>query len=421
MATIKVIVRKDQGKIRINEKGETLIFIQYGHLGKTVLFTTGIKVNPQYLKFDKNDLDQREPLKKSLNGYTTKNSNIRKIANRIDEIKDKLINQDIEPTTEEVKKIFEAESKPVEEKKDFLQVFNQFIEESKPVRALNTIKQYTTAYNHLKNFEEFTKEKITFEKINLKFYDKLVNYFLIEKKMNNNTVGTQIKDLKSFLNYVKKRGIKVSEDINHFKVLREKPAIIYLSQEELDHLYKFDFKGNKKLEKSRDLFCLQAATGLRISDLLRLGKEHIQDNTIRLKAHKTKTNVHVPLTPISAAILAKYDYELPMISEQKQNKYIKEACQEAELNRKVEVPEYKGGKKEYKSYFLYELVTSHVAIKCFISHCIEKGMSPAVVSKITGKTTKILLQNYYSTHDNVIMMEMQKAFGLPDSPLKVAK
>ncbi|MBX9851245.1 MAG: hypothetical protein K2X86_05735 [Cytophagaceae bacterium] len=71
MATIKIIVRKEKDKIRVNSKGETTIFIQYGHQGKTILFSTSIRVNPQYLKWakddqgnDKDDLDQyNTPLK----------------------------------------------------------------------------------------------------------------------------------------------------------------------------------------------------------------------------------------------------------------------------------------------------------------------------------------------------------------------
>ncbi|GAL84243.1 site-specific recombinase XerD [Sporocytophaga myxococcoides] len=410
MATIKIIIRKENGKIRINSKGESAIFIQYGHLGKSILFPTSIKVDPHFLKFNNKDLDQREPIRKSLPGYSVKNSNIRKLAQEIDHIKDRLINQDIVPTVEEVRRIYNQKHKP-EEIKDFFTVYEEFINENRAVKAGNTIKQYITSFNHLKDFQKFSKDKIRFEKIDLRFYDKYLNYLITEKNLANNTVGTQIKDLKAFLNYIKKRGISVSTDVNEFKVLREKPTIIYLSQKELSHLYNFDFKGNQKLERARDLFCLQAATGLRISDLFRLGKEHIQENTIRLKAHKTKTDVLVPLTPISSGILSKYNYDLPLISEQKQNENIKLACYEAGLKRKLEIAEYKGGRKEYRTAFLFELITSHVAIKSFISHAIEKGLSPAVVAKITGKTTKILLQNYYSTHDTVVKTEMEKAFG----------
>jgi site-specific recombinase XerD len=425
MATIKVIVRKEKGETRTNSKGVTSIFIQYGHLGKSVLFSTSIRIDPKYLKFDGEDLDQREPIKKSLHGYTTKNSNIRKIANEIDEIKDKLINQDIVPTVDEVKKVYESKFKPLEPQKDFFDLFDAFVA-SPGKRSKSTINTYKTVFNNLRTYEAFSKQKISLDKIDYKFYDKLLNYFLNDhvlpdksKGMAPTAVGNQIKTLKSFLRHLIKQGYKIDTNLAEFKAYKEKPAIIYLSQDELEALYAHDFSGDKKLEKVRDLFVLQASTGLRISDLKRLGKEHVKGNTIKMKAHKTLKDIIVPLTPKSDAILRKYDYELPMISEQKINDYIKDACQAVGINSAIEVATYRNGTKTFKKYFKYELITTHVAVKTFISHCGEKGISPKVVSEIVGKTVKVILDCYYGTNEKVIEMEMQKAFGSPDSPLKV--
>jgi integrase len=108
------------------------------------------------------------------------------------------------------------------------------------------------------------------------------------------------------------------------------------------------------------------------------------------------------------------------MSEQKINLHIKDACKEIKINSPVEVVTYKGGKKEYEKFFKYELITTHVAVKTFITHCAEKGITPKVVAEITGKTVQVILNNYYGTNDKVIEMEMQKAFGLPETKLLVA-
>lgn len=418
MATIKVIVRKEKGKIRVNSKGESALFIQYGHLGKSILFTTSIRVDPKFLKFDKEDLDQREPIKKSLPGFTTKNSNIRKVATEIDGIKDKLINQDTAPTVEAVKKIYEEKYKPTEPEKDFFQLFDEFVK-NPGKRSVSTINSYKTVFNNLRTFESVKREKITLDKIDYKLYDKLINYFLNEHildgsrgKKNDPTkkkrigmaptaVGNQIKTLKSFLIHLRKRGYKINTDLGEFKAYKERPTIIYLSQEELEALNNHDFSKTERLEKVRDLFVLQSSTGLRISDLRRLGREHIQGSIIRMKAHKTMKDIIVPLTPKSDAILRKYDYELPIMSEQRINDYIKEACQEVGINSPIEIQEYRAGKKIYKKYFKYELITTHTAVKTFITHCGEKGISAKVVSEIVGKTVKVILDCYYGTNEKV--------------------
>jgi integrase len=426
MATIKIIVRKEKGKIKTNSKGETLIFIQYGHSGKTILFSSEMRINPQFLKWDEKDLDQRNPIKKSLVGFTTKISNIKKIANEIDEIKDKLINQNIYPSTEEVRRVFDSRRNTSPIKKGFFQLFDDFIEESKPTKASGTVKHYRTVYNHLMKYSTLKKEVIAIDKIDIRFYDRFMNYLLEEvelpdesKGMKNNTVGSVIKNIKLFLGYLSKRGYQVNPDYKNFKTLKEKPTVIYLTQDELAKLSDHDFSDNLKLERSRDIWVLQAATGLRYSDLSRLGKEHIEGNMIRMKAHKTKKDIKVPLTPVSSKILSKYNYELPIISEQKQNIFIKEACELAKINAIIEVAVYRGGKKSYEKYFKHKLISTHKAVSTFITHCGERGISPKVVSEITGKTVKVILDHYYGTNDKVIEMEMQRAFGVPEANLKV--
>lgn len=396
------------------------IYIQYGHLGRVALFSTGIEMNINDISISDGEVDQNNPVKRSIHGYTTKNSNIRKLKNEIDTIKDQLINQGVEPTINNVKEQFQNSLKPKGIAKDFFDLFDEFLEHSESIRAKGTIKQFRTCYNHLKNFETHRKEKIVLDKVNISFYDKYVNY-LLSLGLSNNSVGTSIKDIKVFLNYLKKRGHELKQDLTEFKVMKEKHVIIYLTEEEMEAVYHFDFSSNLRLEKCRDIFVLQCSTGLRYSDLSRLGPEHIKENIIKITAHKTKKNITVPLTPKAHAILTKYSEGLPIISDVKQNAYLKEVCQMVGLNSKVEVPVYKGGKKTYEKYFKYELITTHVAVKTFITHCGEKGISAKVVSEITGKTVKVILDHYYGTNDKMIEMEMQRAFGIPETKLKISK
>jgi integrase len=242
--------------------------------------------------------------------------------------------------------------------------------------------------------------------------------------MANNTVGKMVKNLKAFLNsdFLRSKGIELSVNLSEWKVRKEKPLIIYLEQDELQKLVNFDLSKNKKLDKVRDLFVLQCSTGLRYSDLIRLAPAHLQGSTIKMKAHKNKKLITIPLTPVSFSILEKYDFDLQTnlhgmnrsrkpISEQKMNDYIKILAEEAGINDPIETVEYKGGQKTYKTVPKHSVLSTHKGVSTFITHCGEKGISAKLVSEITGKTVKVILDHYYGTSVKTIEKEMERAFG----------
>ena len=102
---------------------------------------------------------------------------------------------------------------------------------------------------------------------------------------------------------------------------------------------------------------------------------------------------------------------MPIISEQKYNAYIKEACKKAGIDSDIEKAEYKGGNKTYIEVPKYSAISSHTAVKTFITHCGEKGISAKVVSQITGKSVRVILDHYYGTNKTTIKSEMERAFN----------
>ena len=118
---------------------------------------------------------------------------------------------------------------------------------------------------------------------------------------------------------------------------------IALTIEDLKILMQHEFK-NKRLDKSRDLFVFACVTGLRYGEMTSINSGNISDNHIILKEEKdeTKEAREIPLTSISKYILKKYNNTLPLIANQKQNKYIKEVFEELEYTKKVEKTTTKG-------------------------------------------------------------------------------
>lgn len=145
-----------------------------------------------------------------------------------------------------------------------------------------------------------------------------------------------------------------------------------------------DLKKKPALDRVRDLFVMACGTGLRYSDLSRLGPQHIINNAIVMRSHKTIKDTYIPLTPSTAGILNKYNMKLPRLSEQKMNKHLKDLCKMAEIDSPIEKTNVKAEHKTHTTVPKYKLITTHIGPKTFITHCGEKGISAKIGSKITG-------------------------------------
>ena len=404
MASVKSILKKVKGKYRVDKNNQSLVFIQYGHGERTKLFSTNVRIDPKYWSGDQN-----KPIKKSLAGYTTKNALINKVKHNIEESAHELERSGTDPTIDRVALELAKEKAGSE---NVLKLFKDFIEQSSSNKTEGTIDNYQNALSHLTKFIELKKVTPSLDSITLKFYDSFVEYLAKEGKANS-TIGKTVKNLKVFLNHLEKRGYDLNVVTKEMKVFNEPATIVFLTQEELDQLYDYDFSNNPRLERVRDLFALGCATGLRYSDLSRLAKHHIQGNLIKMKAYKNEKQITVPLIPRSYEILTKYDYKPPVISEQKARDYIKEACHIVGIDSIVEQIKHKGGQKIITKTAKWKLVGTHTAVKTFITHCGQKGISPKVVAEITGKTVKVILDHYYGTDEATIEREMYKGFGKP--------
>lgn len=419
MATLRTIYKprtgKENGKWVNKEDG--FLFVQYSHNGKTALFSTNYAVTENNVNWTKdkrgnNIPDPDNPIRRNYPGYSTKNANVRKLKNKIGDIVDKLVNQEIEPDINTVKEKFNLKPTKVKEAtlserwQEFTKAPSIHGKNKGKFRSHGTRRQLKAIFNNLLAYLKESNQRPTYNVFTLSFYDKYLAY-MDEKGKSVNTIGNQVKFIKAFLAWSEKNGyFKPDFSLSDYSVTKEIKPIIYLTRAELDTLYGHNFK-SKRLSKVRDLFVFQCSTGLRFSDLSRLGRQHIVNNEIVMKSQKTKTDIFVPLSPRALEILNKYDYELPLISEQKYNDYIKEAVKTAKIKTKVEIRTDKDGKTIYKNVFKHELVSSHTAVKTFISHCVELGIRVKDVAIMTGKTEKVLLDHYYGTDREQIRKSMQ--------------
>ena len=151
------------------------------------------------------------------------------------------------------------------------------------------------------------------------FIENFQNYCL--KSLKTNTTNKELKRLKKILDFaVKERYIEVSP----FNLVLKEEKLKYdvLDLNDIKYLLKLQIT-DKRIENIRDMFCLQSLTGLSYSDMVLLTKDDIQDDVINKRRKKTDVPFTIPLLPITKQILEKYNYELPTISNQKYNQYLK--------------------------------------------------------------------------------------------------
>ncbi|MEG0528793.1 MAG: phage integrase SAM-like domain-containing protein [Bacilli bacterium] len=293
---------------------------------------------------------------------------------------------------------------------DFFEAFQEFIDVSKLTKATGTIKKYTTVQNFLNDFKTFTKYPLRFDSINKKFEEVFMLYCFEERKTINNYYGKLISIIKTFMQWSFDRQYHNSIEFKRIKRTEDEIEVIYLSMDELMELYNHKFE-NKSMERARDFFCFGCFTGLRHSDIYNLDNANIYDDYINLSLIKTKTNDHIiPLNDFAKAILEKYKNTIynpiPKIYSQKLNKKIQDCCEELEWLDEVKLVRYIGTERVNKTFQKYQLITSHVARKTFITNGLILGMNERVLRNITNSKDEKSFRRYVKIEEVQKQKEM---------------
>ncbi len=351
--------------------------------------------------------------------YPEFNARLQDIESKALNVLRNLQNDGITPTNEILKVEFDKIWKDAKDLTDttpeymeFMKYVEHFIKTSN--RRESTKKSYSRSFRDYQEYEASRKMRLTFDKIDIDFYNDFVK-FLKSKKYAPNTIGTRIKNLKTFLSNAKEAGLPVKDDFQKkaFAKLKEETDAIYLNESELMAIYRLNLNNTPRLDRARDLFLIGAYTGLRFSDLSQFNKDNITGGTLAVKTIKTGTPVVIPIHPVVNAILNKYEYNLPKIpSNQKFNDYIKEVAELAEIKEQVKVERTKGDMTVKTSVPKYELTTSHTARRSFATNAFLADIPAISIMEITGHKTESAFMKYIkiSPEDNARKLMQHKFF-----------
>ena len=404
MSKTKRVIRPE----RVNSQGECTIYILYTHRSKNTYISTHEQVKVK-------DWDSKSgSVKKSHRGYRGLNNFIEEIQAEIDEIKRDLIREKIDPDVQTLKTRYKEKNEPEHVvSKDFFPSLDDFIvyKEEIEKNEKSTIKQYRSFQNHLKAFEKYWRRKLSFPVISAKFYTDYLDYLFHEVEMSDNSAGAQVKQLKAFLRWSIHEKRSSNMEFSNFKKPSSETNIIALTEDEFNRFYQHEFT-NKRLQKVKDAFIFSCTTGLRFSDYARIDKDSIVGNQIIIHAKKTGQEIRIPLYDYSRTILERYDYKLDVISNQKTNEYLKVAAKEAGLGNIRDIKYTKGRETAIERKPLYEIISSHMGRKTFVTMMLNKGYPPKDIMAITGHKSLSSFQRYIAISEQRISQQMSEAWSL---------
>ena len=282
------------------------IVAQYSYSGKVKWFSTGYRVPESYWNGAKQEIRAA-----GVDDVGKANAHLKTVKANLDTIIRTHIQQHGEkPTIKYLETQYEGLKAPLEpeapKRTNAIEALESFIK-TKDVKP-NSLKTYSALRENLRIYREERGHDWSLEALTVADFDEFQGWLTTEKGFHNTTVERRVIAMKKFLESHK-------EQLTfHYKDLKPKHkvkppknlVVITLSIDELKALETLGLAHNLRMHRVQQLFLLQAWTGLRFSDVVRLNSSHVDGDTVRVDISKTDDFSSIPLFPTAGRILAEH-------------------------------------------------------------------------------------------------------------------
>jgi integrase len=327
-------------------------------------------------------------------------------------------------------------------------LFKQFIKDSETGKRLKkngekitqgSVDNYKYTLNNLEHFMTTTgfelricdasklnqRERLSEKNYWKKFYKKFTEH-LYKNGCYDNYVGANIKQIRTFFNYLKlDRDFPTGDYHQHFYVRKEEVEILVLSPEQLKffiHDQAFHEKLSPAMRRIKDVFVFGCTTGLRYSDIFKLTNKNFEqqedDWYLKLKSQKTKTYSYIKLPKYAIEIYKKYASKSAKALVFKKitlfifNRSLKQIGEQAGFTEAIEMSRERLGKSKQlngKQLRFCDKMSSHMMRRTAITTMLILGMPEHLVRKISGHSHGSSSFNRYVHYAQVyIDMEIDK-------------
>ena len=241
----------------------------------------------------------------------------------------------------------------------------------------STLEKYKVTMDYVAAYiKTLKKDDIMVKEITPMFIEDFFVYLV--GLMSNNTAIQKMKHLKKILRMAVEEGY-ISVSPFKMTLKNEQKEVNPLT---LDELRKIKNKNISlpRLAKVRDMFIFECYTGLAFTDMVNLRSENNVVDTkgnewIIKSRQQTKIQSTIPLLPIAKEILMKYQDELPTLTNQKYNGYLKELGDICGIKKNLH---------------------SHLARRTFATILLNSGVDMVSVSKILGHANSRITEKVYA-------------------------
>lgn len=155
-------------------------------------------------------------------------------------------------------------------------------------------------------------------------------------KYKNSSVCGMLHRFKAFLQYGVDNNYLDKNPFVGIKIKKQEVQIETITNDEYNRIKALDLSWCERLEKVRDLFIFSCGTGLAYTDAQNLNPSDFKTNDdgqyyIQKERCKTGIQYTVVVLPDALDVAKKYGYNLPRISNQKMNGYLKEIQDQAKV------------------------------------------------------------------------------------------
>lgn len=219
-------------------------------------------------------------------------------------------------------------------------------------------------------------------------------FSFLKSKYEESTASVKMAKIRTLMRYAFDNGKMQVYPFNSVKIPRKPKPVEFLTEAEIDQIRRKKMP-NERLERVKDCFIFECYTGIAFIDMKNLKKSDFRVNEegqiyIKKKRNKTGIDFFVVLMEDALSIAKKYDFRIPVLTNQKYNSYLKELADLCDIKKPLH---------------------SHIGRHTCACLLLNRGMSVEAVAKVLGHSTIKHTQHYAKLLDKTIFNEVKKIEG----------
>jgi len=259
----------------------------------------------------------------------------------------------------------------------------------------DTFKRYERA---IKEFKEDNALDDTFPAKDIALKHFLTYQEKLLDRIDYTSARNYLQKIKSVFKYAFELGKIPANPSYGLKIdNRRKDTVKYLTEEEVEKIRVHNF--NKRLREVADVFLFSCSTGLSYSDICSITPEDFKQHRGFTYINKSRKKTGIKFTAIvfedALEIAEKYNYRLPVKSNQKMNAYLKEIATLTGIEKNLTFH-----------------CARHTAACKYLNH--RPSIPIETIERIFGWTNQRIVNHYAKLFNATIFDDIENAFGPGD-------